>query len=627
MPTLHEIIATFAVSALVLIGSVDRAAAQTPSSTQSNMCRGDKSLQGLPIRRVNIEYRGGWQPTVNLKFGPGDNFDFPTFSDAHETLLNALNRDRLRDSFELAEQNSVSISFVSSCVIAVEGAACGAASRCVDITLRPYSVRLDLSNAGGNSIPVPRSNRGTSYSQVPVFLRVFNPTFGIDHDRQTGVSEAAAISTDLLTLPAAFAGKTPPKRSTKLNLDVRGSKSLNKTFYESNSELTLDSRRTGKTTERLSFFAALSVNRQPLADGRHFNNASRSGAAVKLRTSARLVESVTLAGNYRWSGHRFFKGDPTTPDELTAEQSFESRALLDGAVGDGSWRVGIWLDENAPEKKAFENYRRLAFMSGYQSEIGKTEQTVGLEVLVGAGRVWGTPPGYARFYGGTSLSSFLYDSPETPAMRSFPGGPLLRSFGRGQATAQNAAAARQRGYWHVNLNVTLPLPKLSCPLIPALALFDNVPSQNDEANPCKIKRPAAGIKTVKDSINGMVKTGESFLSADIADELVAKGMNGDQADKEGAVRAAKVFSQIRPAMQFITEKANLYAFKPLFMLDAGAITSEGPVEQRARVAIGGGLQLTVATVKFELGYLRAVQRFDTDPKGNLIARLVFQNLF
>jgi hypothetical protein len=413
-----------------------------------------------------------------------------------------------------------------------------------------------------------------------------------------------------------------------LNLDLRGSKSLNKTFYESDSELTLDRRRTGKVVERLSLFTALSVDQQPLTKGRHFDNASRSGAAIKLRTSARLVESVTLAGNYRWAGHRFFKDDPATENELTAEQSFDGRFLLDGAPGDGRWRVGVWLEANAPEKNAFENYQRLAFMTGYQREIGKTEQTVGLEVLAGAGRVWGTPPAYARFYGGTRLSSFLYDSPETPAMRSFPNGPLLRSFGRAQATAKNAAAERQeRGYWHVNLNVTVPLPKLSCPLIPALALFDNVPSQNNEANPCKIKRPPAGVKTVKDSINGMVRTGESFLSADIASELIEKGMDPDQADKEGAARAAKVFNQIRPAMRFITEKANLYALKPLFMLDVGAITSDGTADQHVRVAAGGGLQLTVATVKFEVGYLRAVQRFDTDPKGNLIARLVFQNLF
>jgi hypothetical protein len=629
MPKPCRIIRAIAVSVVVLVASVDRAAAQASPATTPEMCRGDRALQGLPIRRVQIESRGGWQPMANLKFGPGDTFDFPTFSEAHGTVLQALSRDPLRDSFESAEQNSLSIFFVSSCVIVVEGADCGAANRCVDITMRPYSVRLDLSNPGGNAIPVPRSNRGTAYSQVPVFLRVLNPTFGVERDRNAGVSETAAVSTDLLTLPALIQGRTPAKTNTKLNLDLRASKSIDKTFYETNSELMLDRRKTGRFMERLSVFTAFGVNQQPLANGRHFNNASRSGVAVKLRTSRRMVESITLAGNYRWTGHRVFLDDPESPDELTGEQSFESRILLDGAAGDGRWRAGVWLEENAPAKKTFENYRRMAVMGGYQSEIGKTEQTVGLELLVGAGRVWGAPPAYARFYGGSKLSGFLYGTPETPAMRSFPDGPLLRNFGRGQSTASNAASrSLERGYWHVNLNVTLPLPKLSCPLIPALALFDNVPSQNDAASPCKIKRPPAGIKTLKDSINGMVNTGESFLSADIADELVATGVDPDQADKEGAARAAKVFSQIRPAMRFITEKANLYAFKPLFMLDVGTTTtSESAEDHRTRVALGGGLQLTVATAKFELGYVRGVRRFETDPKGNLIARLVFQNLF
>jgi hypothetical protein len=179
----------------------------------------------------------------------------------------------------------------------------------------------------------------------------------------------------------------------------------------------------------------------------------------------------------------------------------------------------------------------------------------------------------------------------------------------------------------VNLNVTVPLPKLSCPLIPAVALFDDAPSQNSAANPCEIERPPAGVKTLKDSLNGMVKSGENFLIADITEELIEQGMDPDKADREAAKRAGKVFRQIAPAMRFITEKANLYAVKPLFMLDVGDITAGGAGYSLTRAAVGGGLQVIIAVAKFEAGYLHTARRIQNDPRGNFVARLVFQNLF
>src|SRR3989442_12517138 len=168
MQTRHIVVARFAVSVLVVsFGHVRHSPAQTAARPDSHVCRGDKSLQGLPIRNVTIESRGGWQPVMHLPFGPGDNFDFPLFSAAHSIESSALNNDPARESFEASGQGFLSFSFVSSCVTVVEGPTCGraggagAANRCVDLAIRPYSVRLDLVNAGGNVIPVPRSNRGT----------------------------------------------------------------------------------------------------------------------------------------------------------------------------------------------------------------------------------------------------------------------------------------------------------------------------------------------------------------------------------------------------------------------------------------------------------------------------------
>lgn len=618
---------------LVSTGWVRDLAAQTTAQPDSNVCRGDRSLQGLPIHSVKIESRGGWQPVVRLPFAPGDTFDFPMFSAAHSIVSRALNDDPARESFEASGQGFFSFSFVSSCVTVIEGPLCGradgagAATRCVDILIRPYSVRLDLLNAGGNVIPVPRSNRATFYDQVPGFLKAFNPTFGIGRDRQMGVLGGAATSTNLLTLGPTIRGDPPAERKARLDLDLQGSKSLDKQFYETHSELRFDRRRTGSLVEGLFVFTDASVNQQPLADGRHFNNAARAGGALTFRPGSGAVGRLMLGGNYRWTDHRFF-GTDVAQRELTGEHSFEGRAVADGRAGDGTWRSAVWLEANAPEQKIFDSYRRLALLGGYQRELGRTEQTVGIEVLAGAGAAWGVLPAYARFYGGTGPGNFLYDGPETAAMRSFPAGPLLRSFGRAEVGGEAVGPAAEGGfYWHVNLNLTVPLPRFSCPLIPAIALFDDVDAQNGTANPCRIERPPAGVKTLKDSMNGMVTSGESFLRADIAEQLVMEGMDSDEADKEGAARAARVFREIRPAMHFITEKANLYAVKPLFMLDVGGITSGGPADQLTRVGVGGGLQVVIAVAKFEIGYMHAARRVTGDPPGNLIARFVFRNLF
>ncbi|HYE74947.1 MAG TPA: hypothetical protein VEF04_16520, partial [Blastocatellia bacterium] len=179
--------------------------AQAPS--QPNECRGDLSIKGLPIRSVKIETRGGWQPSLPLPLAPGDKFDFVKLSEARTIVHRALSNDPLRDALEMSGLGELSLFITTTCVTVHEGAACGAVSgsdksnSCVDVVIRPFALRLDLVNIKGNTIPIPRSNRATFYSQVPAPLRALNPTFGIQHDRETGTAPTASISTDLLSLP------------------------------------------------------------------------------------------------------------------------------------------------------------------------------------------------------------------------------------------------------------------------------------------------------------------------------------------------------------------------------------------------------------------------------------------
>jgi hypothetical protein len=63
------------------------------------------------------------------------------------------------------------------------------------------------------------------------------------------------------------------------------------------------------------------------------------------------------------------------------------------------------------------------------------------------------------------------------------------------------------------------------------------------------------------------------------------------------------------------------------MFDAANLASPLPGDSRTRIAVGGGLQLTVVVAKFEVGYMRTVRRAPGDQKGNIVMSLVFQNLF
>ncbi len=630
-------------SALALAVSAPGQTAQR----QTSECRADLAIDGFIVRTVKVEWRGGWQPTLPLPIAPGDRFDHTKLSPAFEAVRKAINDDPLQAGLELHSRGSFSFLKVDACVTVVAPGQCndhlaslgqtGAAPNCVDVTIRPFAVRLDLFQAGGNLIPVPRANRPTAYNAAPKPLLAFNPTFGVENDRTFGVTQTGRISTDLLNLPALWQGAPLPARTTKLQLDLGGRKALNEPFYQANSRLALARRATGQPVEELALEASFDSQQDPLAAGKHFNNLARVGGNVQFRPRVAGLNGINLSGQYRWAAHRFYNNGDMRP-ELTTEQAFEGRALIDARLparaGNGAVRAGVWFDASVPTAQAFKSYQRLAVLAGYQTELGKNEQTVGLEILAGGGRTWGTPPQYARFYGGNLLSNFMYDAASAPSLRAFPAGPLLRSFGYAQAGAGSMSSKRMTNggtsYWHLNLNASLPIPRFSCPLIPPLPFNDDTSTAAGAANLCHIKRPTNGGKTLKDVLKGLVNSGENLLAGQIAEELTGQGMQDAQAEPEADKRAARVFNEIRPAMQFIVEKANLYAVKPLLMFDLARLNAPGTLgifDNRTRVAFGGGLQITLVIAKFEFGYIRTVQGAANDPRGNFVTRIYFQNLF
>lgn len=631
---------TLCLSVLTLTSAIHGQTTPPPPSE----CRADLAIDGLTVRTVKIQWRGGWGAALPLPIAPGDRYDHTKLSEAFRVVQKALSNDPLQEGIERQSRGSLSFLKVDACVKVVPAPQCQGhlaslgqgsnASECVDVIIRPFAVRIDLFQAGANLVPVPRANRPTLYSAAPKPLLALNPTFSFDHDREFGAAQSGRISTDLLKLPTLLKGEPLAERPTQLQLDLGGRKALNQRFHQADGRLAFVHRTTGKALEELALETSFDSQQTPLAEGKHFSNLARFGGSAQFRPRAAGLNAVRLSGQYRWAAQRFFNSLGTRA-ELTTEHAFEGRALLDGRLperaGGGALRGGVWFDASVPTAQTLKPYQRLAALAGYQTDLGKTEQTVGLEVLAGAGRVWGEAPQYARFYGGNALRNFLYDATTSPTLRAFPTGPLLRSFGQAQAGAGQATRTQPgnggTSYWHFNVNASIPLARFACPLIPPIAISDEAATSAQDANPCRIKRPPKQVKTLKDLLKSAVKTGQNLLAEEIAGDLTDAGMPSDEADTEGGKRAERVFSEIRPAMNYIVEKANLYAFKPLLMFDVARVNAPGMLNNRTRVAFGGGLQITLVIAKFELGYLRTVQGAANDPRGNFVTRIYFQNLF
>jgi hypothetical protein len=116
-----------------------------------------------------------------------------------------------------------------------------------------------------------------------------------------------------------------------------------------------------------------------------------------------------------------------------------------------------------------------------------------------------------------------------------------------------------------------------------------------------------------------VAQGERLLKS----SLTRQGVSSEEA----TAQARDTWRDIQPVADFIADQANLFSVKPLLMLDVAQILGSAAGDSRTRVAVGGGLQITVVVARFEIGYLYAVQRAPGDERGNLFLRLTFQNLF
>ena len=576
-----------------------------PAQAQTEQCRDDiTASDGYAIRSMRVE--GRWAPPLPL---PAGDYSPARVSEAIVRERGALDSERNVDT-EIEGVGAVSILHIDSCVTVRDEPTCRDATgnpKCVDVAIRPHSLRLFLLRVGSNVLPIPRANRPTFFDEVPAPLLALSPTFATAYDRQFGLSQGAAIATNLLDLPSIFRGEPVTPRETQLQLQAGGRKSLTEPYYNANVDLAFSRQRPGRVVENLALTGHYAGSDEPLGDGRYVTYGFGAGTSIGFRPRIEPVKRLTLGANYRWSRNKLFSG-PT--EEIDSENAAEGRLVADGYLAGGFTRLGLWGDFAVPIGD-LGSYQRFAGMVGYAREFPVVlNQTVGVEVVASGGHAWGNAPEYARFFGGNSAKDFLYDAVDSPALASVPRGPLIRSLGEGQGGVDAPGRGTLGGatFWGVSLNVSVPIPPWSRPLIPN-EVVESI--EDAEGTPQDV--------TLKEVLKKQVAQGQRLLRS----SLVRQGVAPDDA----TAQARDTWKEIQPVADFIADQANLFAVKPLLMLDVAQISGAADGHSRVRVALGGGLQLTVVVARFEIGYLYAVQRAPGDDRGNLFVRLTFQNLF
>jgi hypothetical protein len=551
---------------------VGAAALTALAAANARECRDDLlDSDGYTIRSVRVE--GRWTPTIALPINPGDRFTHRGVTEAMRAVQEAL-RGKERVEFELQNLGAIGVIQVTRC-LQVEGQE-------VDVVIEARSVRVALLEIGGNVLPIPRSALATFYNAVPAPLRALNPVFGAYQDKEYGFAPTAAIS-----------GNLTRGENSVLEFTAQGRKSLEHSFYDAAAQFAFSSLRPGEFLEQLALDARYNGKEEPQGDRTFRQQAGELGGTLRLRRSSGVIRTVDLGAHYRYAENR---SQTRETDIDTSEHAARLRILVDGKSGDTFVRAAAWADGGMPDRGS--NYARLAAMAAFEKEfVVAPNQTIGVEAIVGGGKSW-SAPAYAEFYGGNAQRNFLYEARDSLQLIDFPDGPVLRSVGEGQALAGSRSGERgANAYWHVNLNISIPIPPLSAPLLP-----------NEEV---------AGMP-----LRQLLKNkAQDFVTQDAA-RLILAGYSREEA----MARAKATYGEVRPIIDFIADRANVYSLKPLLLCDVAGQDSAS-AGHHVQAAVGGGLQLTIVTAKMELGYMHTVAGANGDDSGNFFARIVFQNLF
>ena len=556
--------------------SVDLDSEDTENSQIETPAPGNEAL-----RVSSWEIKGRWLGPLNVPLALGDLWTPEKQTNVLETIAAAL-RPKSSGLTLLNQAGEFYVLYVDVLEKRNE------AEQTVDLVFRPFFVHMSFAKVGNSVLPVPRSPFATDLKNVPAPLLALNPAFGLSYDRQFGAAVHASFASDLLALPDTLRQRLPDRPAPDhLYARFDGAKSFEQ-FYRT--DISLDYLRRNATgwIRELMVAPYFRGNEEPLGEGVNVENSGGITAGMQLRLAAHVRMGLATGYQHAQSDLDLAGSELESRNDIQPNQAtFES--LLPKPIR-GFLRASIW-EENSWNNPGTDT--RLIGRLGYAREFSLSpNQTIGVELISGAGKIWGDALTHRQFFGGNEPGQFLYDRMFAPSLRKTPTGPMIRSFGESEARQPGSDLTGGDGFWHANLNLTIPIPFFSFPLIP----------QEDD---------------VRNKLKSGIRSGRNLLVA----KLKQEGLSSEEARAE----ADRTFAEIGPATEFIINDANLYSIKPLLMFDAAGM--DVPGDNPTWLAAGAGLQITVVTAKLEAGYMRTFSGPTFGDRGNVFVRLVFQNLF
>ena len=552
---------------------------------------------GFTVRSVTIVAR--WVPEALKKqitdlIGIGHSFSDSKVSAAQALISQELKAAENRFPPRLAGALAVSFITVDYCAVPD-------APGEVAIVFYPRYLRIDLFNIGNNFLPIPRSPKPTFYEKVPPLLLAFAPVIGLNSDRRYGPSVAIQTLTDLFHIPGLSKGS----KKLKLNIGAEARRSLTNDFYTLGGNLELLQPIATTTSNGWSIGMNFLTKAQPLGKGKYdYKNVTLQGA---LQGSAKLpfVKRYLLGGNLSFLNNDF----DTLPSKRVqnSERGYGIFLLTDGLINKNFGRVGIWA-QSGILKESHTSYQRLSAKIAYGTSIKikkDAHQTLEIEAAAGAGKAWGAIPTYSQFYAGNTAANFLYQ-PLTTQMGAMPEGPVIRSLGEKEGNLPVSTGSIKGGttHWHLNLNFSIPIKRWSQPLVPAIVINETTGATLQT----KLKSLAKG-------------SAESGVAIDLIDN---KGFpENEQTDSIAEQIVAK---EILPMVEFVTDRANVFSFKPVLLFDVAGM-GQGGIRQRTWVGAGAGFQVAVVIARLQAGYMHTVSPSSEAAKGAFFLQFVFQNFY
>ena len=569
-------------------------------SGQNTACNTITADMNFTVGSVKIT--GRWVPVklqekVEQLIGVGRLFDPVTVGLAEQLVREEIVNNE--GSFTMRLLGSTSVLFITSDICPVEDSL---PLRKVAIVIHPYYLRIDLYNIGNNILPIPRTAKPTFYKQVPSILLATSPYISIVNDRRFGTAAVVQTTTDLLHIPGISASSGSSKK-LRLNIDFNVRTSLNNSFYNAASVLQLIHPVYADTTMGWNFGVMYARSRQPLSVNNYNNDFTKIFGALQGNGKGLFFDKYTVGGSVRFSQNKYTQQNNKFHNP---ETDYMLYALSDGRVGKGLARLGLWLNASKPETDInLKSYYRLAGKAGYAVSLGRGNSNVDLETIINYGYTWQTPTAYSEFFAGNAAANFLYVPLNSFNNISFPEGPVVRSLGEkegGIPTGLNTVSGGT-SYWGLNLTFAIPVSKWAHPLIPDIVM---------QESPRRI--------TIRSAIKAQVTTAKSAIADDLA-------INGGLTDNEADATAERIVDKdIKPTINYLADRANIYSVKPVVFFDVGQVNKRS-IGDRIWTAAGLGLQINIVNARLEMGYVQTLFPKSDDAKGNFLIRFSVQNFY